>query len=465
MRRTGLWIAALAVLPLSAGAQEEAKPPAGVTVYKRIADLKIADEGEGPAKTISINLERSTGLKVAFMAQGTGGVTRAPFNMFDAKSRDNTTAKDYAWVGPTWRPILYRCDRFRYNAVLNSTVKGDVKYRNIRFHGPATPDKKGVLHLRNFVIYRGEDTDPPTPPGGLRAKSTAEGVHLNWGPGDDNVLPAMYVITRAGADGKYAKIAESCARKYLDKPPAAGDYKYRVLTADYQDNLSNWCRPVAVKVAKGFEATKPSDLETDRAGYAEHVRKIAKAGAGKVVKGRVFLFGDSLTGALNYQLLTEGALGRYPVEATGRAGWRTGQGRTVIAGDIARTNPQFCLILYGTNNSKSAKAIEAAMGDLLAIAEVCEKNGTIPVIATIPPRGFSDPKSEPEANYNAALIKTCRANKIPIAYIFEEMQAQPDRRKQLAGDGVHWAGEGFVTASRAWQKAMEQVTFVLLDRP
>ena len=219
------------------------------------------------------------------------------------------------------------------------------------------------------------------------------------------------------------------------------------------------------KVAKGFDAAKANRLETDRVGYAERIGKIAQAGAGKVVKGRIFCFGDSLTGATMYPVFTESAVGRYQTEAIGRAGWRTGQGRGVIAGDIARMNPQFCLILYGTNNSKSAKAIEAAMEDLLAIAKTCETSGTIPIIGTIPPRGFGDPASKPEANYNAALVKTCRANKIPIAYIFEEMQAQPDRRKQLAGDGVHWAGEGFVTASRAWKKAMEQVTFVLLDRP
>ena len=473
MRRTGLWIAAaagiLAMLPPPAGAQDtgtkEVTTPSGVTVYKRIAELKIIDEGKGPAKTIPLRLEGSKGLKVAFLARGAGGVTRAPFNMFDAKASDNTTAKAYAWVGEKWRPILYRCDRFQYNAIPNSTVKGDVKYRNIRFHGPATAEKKGVLHLRNFVIYRGEDTDPPTPPGGLRAKSTEKGVRLTWGPADDNVLPAMYVISRAGKDGKFAKIAQSCLPGYVDKPPAGGTYQYRVLAADYQDNLSKWSKAAKVEVSQGFEATKPTDLETDRAGYAEHVRKIAKAGAKKVRKGRVLLFGDSLTGALNYQLFAEAALGRYPVDAIGRAGWRTGQGRKVIAGDIAKMNPQFCLILYGTNNSKSAKAIEAAMDDLLAIAKACETNGTIPVIGTIPPRGFSDPKSKPEADYNAALIKTCRANKIPIGYIFEEMQAQPDRRKQLAGDGVHWAGAGFTTANRAWQKVMQQVGFVLLDRP
>ena len=53
MRRTGLWIAAaagiLAMLPLPAGAQDtgpkKVKTPSGVTVYKRIAELKIIDEG------------------------------------------------------------------------------------------------------------------------------------------------------------------------------------------------------------------------------------------------------------------------------------------------------------------------------------------------------------------------------------------------------------------------------------
>jgi hypothetical protein len=84
---------------------------------------------------------------------------------------------------------------------------------------------------------------------------------------------------------------------------------------------------------------------------------------------------------------------------------------------------------------------------------------------TIPPRGFSAPKSEPEANYNAALIRTMRANHVPVAYIFEELQRQPDRRKVLDSDGVHWAGDAFRLTSLAWKQVMDQITFALLDRP
>ncbi len=87
------------------------------------------------------------------------------------------------------------------------------------------------------------------------------------------------------------------------------------------------------------------------------------------------------------------------------------------------------------------------------------------MIATIPPRGFTDPRSQPEANYNAAVIKTCRAHHLPIAYLFEALQTQPDRKQYLAGDGVHWAGQAFAVTARVWKKAMDQVTFALRDRP
>ena len=77
----------------------------------------------------------------------------------------------------------------------------------------------------------------------------------------------------------------------------------------------------------------------------------------------------------------------------------------------------------------------------------------------------SDPASKPEANYNAAVVKTCRANKIPIAYIFEDLQKQPDRKKLLAGDGVHFMSGGWAVVGPAWNDALRQVNFVLLDRP
>ena len=436
-----------------------------VLVYRRFEDMQIRDRGKGIAKAIDLKIRGSKGLKVAFLARATGGVKTVPFNMADRRSNDNTTSRSYRRVTDQWQPMLYFVGRFRYNSRLQGNVAAATDFTNIRFHSMPTADGKGSLYLRDLTIYRGEDTTPPPAPQGLTASAGDKGVALKWKRVKDNVGVALYVISRAGADGKFAKIAESALPEHLDRPAAGGSYRYRVLAADFQDNLSQWSQPASAKVAKAFEAPKPSDLESDRAGYAERVRKIAQAGAGKVVKGRVFCFGDSLTGATMYRVFAESAVGRYPTEAIGRAGWRTGQGRGVIAGDIAKMNPQFCLILYGTNNSKSAKAIEAAMEDLLAIAKACETNGTIPIIGTIPPRGFSDPASKPEANYNAAVIKTCRANRIPIAYIFEDLQKQPDRRKLIAGDGVHFISGGWAVVGPAWNDVLRQVNFVLLDRP
>jgi len=467
MRRNGLWFFIVLSLLVLANppVDGQEKTSSGVTIYARIDQMEIQNTGKGLGQVIPVKIAESTGLKLAFLARAIGGITTVPLNMFDRRAQDSTTPKAYAQVDDTWRPILYRCDRFRYNAGdLSSTVRADTAYERVRFYGPPTPENKGVLSIRDFVIYRGEDIEPPMAPTGVAAVVNENGVQLSWKVPDDNVGVALYVISRAGKDGKFVKVAEATSPAYLDKPSAAGDYRYRVLAVDFQDNLSPWSETVAVNIDKAFPAPKLTDYGTDRLGYAEHIRQIHAAGKGKVVKGRVFQWGDSLTGALSYQLFAEAALGRYMVEAHGRAGWTSTQGRRVIASDIRAMNPEFCLILYGTNNAKDQSAIQAAMADMLAMTKECADNGTVPIIATIPPRGFTDPYSKPEADYNAALIKTCRNHQLPVAYLFEEVQAHPDRRKLLANDGVHWANEGFPTSSRAWKKAMDQVTFVLLDR-
>jgi len=465
------------------GATPAAPPPTynqgvkagSVTVYRRAADMEIRDAGQGLAKTIDLKIRGSRGLKVAFVARGErdgrpgdfgrtdsgAPVTwRVCFNMFDRRAGDNTTSKAYrALVPGRWQPMLYYCDRFRYNARAESTVAGTADYTNIRFHGRA-PGGKGTLSLRDFCIYRGEDTTPPPSPAGLRAAADADGVHLSWKRGTDNVGVALYVISRAGKDGEFRKIAESCVPKYLDHPPAAGTFRYRVLAVDFQDNLSSWSAEAAARSPRPFAQAQPGIQAADRVGYAARVRRIHAAGAGRVVKGRVLCFGDSLTGATSYPRGVEAALGRYVVVGRGYASMRTSFGRKRIEQELAEVNPEFCLILYGTNNSKAARAIPPAMEDLKAIADACEKHGTVPVIGTIPPRGFKDAKSEPEGRYNAALIEMCRRERIPIAYCFEEFQASGDRRNLLARDGVHTHSEGFSTFGRAWRKTMDHVLFV-----
>jgi lysophospholipase L1-like esterase len=444
---------------------ERGREVGGVIVYRRFDEMTVPEERDGLNKSIGLLIRGSEGLKVAFLARGKGGVGTAQFNLYDERSRDNTTSDAYRWVDGQWRPVLYRCDRFVYNEGMNRMVARATSYRDLRFHGAKTPEGKGLLELRHVAIYRGEDTSPPTAPAGLAARSADAGVSLSWKDAADNVGVALYIVSRAGDDGKFVKVGQSCEPAFVDKPAVAGKYSYRVLAADFQGNLGPWSEPVRVEVARAFDLPATSVEERDRPGYAEKVRAIAAAGAGKVVRGRVLCFGDSITGATNYRRYVESALRLYDVWARGYEGQRTDFGRRKIDQDLKEVRPEFCLIMLGTNNSKAAKDIPAAMDDLAAIAKSCEAFGTVPVIATISPRGFNDPKSAPEAGYNEAVVKMCREGRIPAACVFEAFQDGGDRRKLLAPDGVHLVDGGWEVAAKAWQAAMAQVEFALLDRP
>ena len=458
-----------------------------VTVYLRKDELAIRDGGQGLAETIGLAIRGSRGLKVAFLARGTAPGTKgdgygttdsgAPvtwpvtFNLFDRRSNDNTTSKSYRHLAcGRWQPMVYFCDHFRYNAIPGSTVAAATDYSNLRFYGRA-PGREGTLTLRDLCVYRGEDTTPPTAPTGLAAtvptgSSAPSGVvRLSWRPAADNVGVALYVISRAGKGGKFVKVGESALPKYSDGA-GRGKCRYRVLAVDFQDNLSAWCESVSAFVASGprtgFFGTQHGN---DRRRYAAKVRTIHAAGRGKVRKGVVLCFGDSLTGATSYRTNVEAGLGRYRVVARGYPGMRTSFARKRIGRELREVNPEFCLILYGTNNSKAARAIPPAMEDLKAVADACAAHGTVPIIGTIPPRGFQDRRSEPEARYNIALLLMCHKERIPIAYCFEAFQAAGDRRALLAGDGVHTHRHGFAVYARAWREAMDHVNFVLLDRP
>ena len=69
--------------------------------------------------------------------------------------------------------------------------------------------------------------------------------------------------------------------------------------------------------------------------------------------------------------------------------------------------------------------IEKAMEDLKAIVETARAAGTIPILGTIPPRGFMNPKSTPEANYNKAL--SLRRAQAARQYLIDKYDVEPDR--------------------------------------
>ncbi len=424
----------------------------------------------GPA--VELDIKGSKGLKIAFMAQGIGFKT-ARLNFFDEKARDNTTPYGYRFLPDyEWTPVLYYVDLFRYNSKSSGHVRKDTHFSTLRFWGPDPKGKNVALILDNFVVYRGKDTLPPGPIANLTLEASPVGIKLSWSPAQDNVFPMVYVISRAEGNGPFRKIAESYKPQYLDQDVKKGRrYRYRVLACDFENNLGPWSEVKSIT----FDFETPENLreitvyEKDRAHYAAHIRKVHESGKGRVKKGLVVLFGDSLTGPTLYPRLVAGALGIYRVKAYGFAGQTTGFGRRKIKEILAKERPEFIFIMFGTNNVRgklrTVDVYKKWVDDLEVMVKEAEAQGTVAALATIPPRGFKDPLSLPEALFNEVLIERAHKLEIPVAYIFESIQQAGERRRFIWKDGVHWTPQGMELAAWTWRETMRQIEFALRDKP
>ena len=141
---------------------------------------------------------------------------------------------------------------------------------------------------------------------------------------------------------------------------------------------------------------------------------------------------------------------------------QTGYGKAKIGEYLTGAKPEFAIVMYGTNDSKGAEAVKQAMENLSDVIDACVEFGTVPVLATIPPRGYSKDKQDGQLRFNQALIKLCREKKVPVSYCFEEMIAQD--LKQMLSDGVHLQpATGNDAAGSALWKTLQQVCFALRD--
>jgi len=413
---------------------------------------------------LPISIVGSQGLKIALMANGRK-MESAGINVYDTLARDNTTAYGYRYLKGSWTPVVYFLDKFRYNSRDTGFVSPNTHYSSVRFYGPQRVSPGAWFALDNLVIYRGDDRRPPGKVTGLQAVATARGVQLKWKAAEDNVAPMVYVVSRADR-GSFRKIAESYRTSYLDTAAPKGRCRYRVFAIDFEENFGPWSDTATVNATSTPLDPEASRETHDRLGYADHVREVHARGKGKVRRNHATLFGDSLTGATVYPQCARAAFGNLTVSAFGYPAQRTSFARNKVREIIERENPEFMFVLYGTNNNKAEKNIPAAMDDLTAVVEACEANGTVAVLGTIPPRGWTA-ESRPEADFNQSLIELCRKLEIPTGYIFEGFQEKgpEDRRTYMGGDGVHWTGAGMAIGGRAWSATLDQVRFVLRDQP
>ena len=416
-----------------------------------------------------IAAEGSTGLNVAFCVRAKGMET-VTLNFFDAIGRDNTTpASPAQMLDGQWRTVVYAVEDFHHNsAPPQRKVPARTRHTGMFFHGRERAGQTGEVWIDKFIVYRGVDTQAPEAPANLKAKVGEGGeVNLTWDEPADNAFPAVYSIDRKAGGGGWVKIGESIQPRYVDRAPSKGVASYRVTAADYDSNVSKPSK--AVKIAGGpvsgaQSAPAVTDPIRDRLAYADNVRKIHAAGKGKV-RHDVFLFaGDSITAADAYTFALGRWLARGITVRRGVGQMRTGYGKANIDKYLAESKPEFAIVMYGTNDSKSPQAVAAAMANLSAVIDSCETLGTLPILATIPPRGFDKNKQDGQARFNAALVKLCRGRKVPISYCYEEMMGR-DLRKML-GDGVHLTPrDGNNAAGAALLRTMRQVYFALRDRP
>jgi len=420
--------------------------------------LRVHCTGKWGAATRTLAVRGSQELRLAFHMRSEQQ-ERATLNVFDVVAQDNTTAYGHALLDRdgSWTAVRYRLDRFRYNSSNDGFVGRAAGYRSLSFYGPTEPAEGHRFDLDNVVLYRGADRSPPGTTMGLSATPDDAGVELSWQPAEDNVAVQGYAIARATEEGGFHPLAFSPTPGWLDRAHPAGALRYRVRAVDFEENLGPWSETITVQSeqARGEVAEPPP--------YVAHLRAVHVAGAGAVRRNHVMLFGDSLTYATSYRHQVAAALGTATVDAHGYPGKKTGFGKQKIAEDLAKSNPEIVCVLLGTNNSKSEDAIAEAMADLRAIVETCEAQGRVAILGTIPPRGFSDPASAPEARYNDALHELARELRVPVAPIFERIQGYgaDNRGDYLASDGVHWHKAGFTVAGRAWAEAVRAARLTL----
>jgi len=426
---------------------------------------RAAPEGYFGARTSQLAIRGSQDLRIAFCVRARG-MHSVTVNLFDGLRRDNTTPASAARVQEDrWRTVVFAVEDFHYNSEPpHRKVRPETEFKGLLFHGRERRDTSGEFWIDKLVVYRGQDTQAPQAPGDLKAAAGAGGkVELDWKEPQDNAFPAVYSVFRKRQAGPWQKIGEAIPPHYTDAPPEAGRYTYRVAAADYDNNLSPPSGDAVVSVSSAAPAAAAAGPQIeDRLGYADHVRRIYAAGRGKV-RHDVFLFaGDSITAADVYTYILGGWLGRGITVRQGVGQMRTDFGKNMIGKYLAEHRPEMAIVMYGTNDSKSPEAVQKAMQNLQAVVDACVQAGTIPILATIPPRGFDREKQQGETRFNEALVRLGRENKVPVSYCFEEMMGR-DLRKMLS-DGVHLVPEsGNDAAGEALAKTIEQVYFSLRD--
>jgi hypothetical protein len=426
-----------------------------------------AREGRYIGASVPLAVQGAKDLRIAFAVRARAMQTVA-VNVFDRRRQDNTTpASPARIVDDDWHTVVFAVEDFHYNSnPPDDKIEAATDFLSLLFHG-REDGPPAEFWIDKLVVYRGHDGRPPAAPSAVKAAPAPDGaIEITWQEPADDTFAVVYSVHRRTTGGAWEKIAETMRPRHRDRPPAEGTHAYRITAADYEHNVSAPSAEVTVEstaaaAASPGAAGASSVWVTDRLNYADHVRQIHARGAGKV-RPDVFLFaGDSLTAATLYTHVLGSWLARGRAVRQGVGTVTTEYGAANIKAYLADARPEFAVVMYGTNDLER-EAVATSMRHLAAIMDACVDAGTIPIVATIPPKGFEKRDQQGPERFNRALVELARQKRVPVSHVFDEMMRHD--LKAVLYDGIHLQPEaGNEAAGRALRRTMDQVDFALRD--
>src|SRR5262245_3242220 len=129
---------------------------------------------------------------------------------------------------------------------------------------------------------------------------------------------------------------------------------------------------------------------------------------------------------------------------------------------LVAARPEFAVVMYGTNDVARSAPVSGAMRNLAAVVDACLEAGTVPILSTIPLRGYDKRDQRAPEQFNRAVVELGRKKQVPVSYVFDEMMRHD--LKEMLFDGIHLQPEaGNDAAGRALRQTMDQVYYALRD--
>jgi hypothetical protein len=105
---------------------------------------------------------------------------------------------------------------------------------------------------------------------------------------------------------------------------------------------------------------------------------------------------------------------------------------TALACDFRRIKPGYAVILLGTNDARSIFTPQEVAGNLKRIIAALRRNGTQPILNTVPPRPGWEAEVE---SINQALVPMANRRHVPIINLWRAFEPLPNQG--LAVDNIH----------------------------